>query len=327
MHINEHIELYGNTDIVQKSDLDFNKFAIKIKLASPQVIYRFLKDNNGDYWLIGLEYLGNGDFSAIIPNFIYGITSIINITKASIDDDRFRFNYIQNKEISDIELNYQKSIIGYSAGGKLTIIGPNKQLKGNSRYFLHEVKAQCVEFKSFDLSDININFLIVESEILKIQFNGVNFGQPESLFGLIQLCRKLKEIDISNIDLQLCRNFQWGFYNNFELERVILPKQAIKVNITLSSLFDGCENLKYVNIQDLDFESGVSLEYSFKDCTNLEKLDMRNIKDKFQVLEQIDWCPELKSLILNSNICENKAELLNSLRYQSCSDSLIIEWL
>ena len=88
-----------------------------------------------------MEYLGNGDFSAIIPNFIYGITSIINITKASIDDDRFRFNYIQNKEISDIELNYQKSIIGYSAGGKLTIIGPNKQLKGNSRYFLHEVKA------------------------------------------------------------------------------------------------------------------------------------------------------------------------------------------
>ena len=85
--------------------------------------------------------------------------------------------------------------------------------------------------------------------------------------------------------------------------------------------------MKYVNIQDLDFESGVSLEYSFKDCTNLEKLDMRNIKDKFYVLEYIDWCPELKSLILNSNICENKAELLNSLRYQSCSDSLIIEWL
>lgn len=152
MHINEHIELYGNTDIVQKSDLDFNKFAIKIKLAYPQVIHRFLKDNNGDYWLIGLEYLGNGDFSAIIPNFIYGITSIINITKAYIDDDRFRFNYIQNKEISDIELNYQKSIIGYNAEGKLTTIGPNKQLKGNLRYFLHEVKAQCIEFKSLILN-------------------------------------------------------------------------------------------------------------------------------------------------------------------------------
>ena len=133
--------------ILAHKDIELFKYIKKIELINQPIQLDILRDNIGDYWLIGLEYLGNGDFSAIIPNFIYGITSIINITKAYIDDDRFRFNYIQNKEISDIELNYQKSIIGYNAGGKLTIIGPNKQLKGNLRYFLHEVKAQCIEFK------------------------------------------------------------------------------------------------------------------------------------------------------------------------------------
>ena len=126
MKLSKNIKLYGNTNmnkILAHKDIELFKYIKKIELINQPIQLDILRDNNGDYWLIGLEYLGNGDFSAIIPNFIYGITSIINITKAYIDDDRFRFNYIQNKEISDIELNYQKSIIGYNAGGKLTVKG------------------------------------------------------------------------------------------------------------------------------------------------------------------------------------------------------------
>lgn len=341
VQIGDHVRLYGNTEIQQKYDIDFNRFCSKLNIINTtNVKYSFLKDNFGDYWIIQMEQINAQDCVIHIPDFVKGLLHPIQLNrkyslhcldKMNIANQIERFNGFEDVFDKDILVEIYAKTFGILIamyGTNITIVGPSKPLEGSILYLLRYIKANKVKFKSFDISNVNtIESFCCNSTINELELNGINFGKPKQLNSFVCDCKGLKMIDISNIDLQECEDIQLFSYSNIDLEVIKLPKQAIKVNITLRSLFDGCENLKYVNIQDLDFASSVSLEYSFKDCTSLEKLDMRNIKDKFQVLEQIDWCPKLKSLILNSDICENKAELLNSLRYKSCSNSLIIEWV
>lgn len=330
-----HVRLYGNNTVQQEHDKDFDIFCKKISLIHTQINYSFLKDNLGDYWLIQAEYIGSGDMVLRVPKFIKGIINIWQILRYStsygdiqfIDNSEERFKLYDN----DIQKDYgthMVPIVDYRTGGRITIIGTDKALYGSMEYLLYGINASDVVFKSFDISNIDIiDRVIVSSEIQQVDFSGIKFGKPNTVMRLVENCKKLKEIDISHIDLQNCNNLSMCFYQNFDLESVKLPKQLLPNNVKLNSLFEFCESLKEVNIQDLKFKNRVRIDRIFRDCVAIEKIDLREVKSAYQINSIIQSCKSLKQLILNEGISINKEKTEHKLRVDSESEFLEIHWI
>lgn len=295
VQIGDHVRLYGNTEIQQKYDIDFNRFCSKLNIiTTTNVEYSFLKDNFGDYWIIQLEQINAQDCIIHIPDFVKGLFHPIQLKYKysfyyldKIDNWIERFNGLEDVFGKDMNVKAYTKIFGILIamyGTNITIVGPNKPLEGSILYLLRSIRANKIKFKSFDISNINtIESFCSDSTINELELNGINFGKPKQLKSFVCDCRGLKILDISNIDLQECEDMQLFSYSNLDLEVVKLPKQEILKQIKLDSQFEFCNKLKQVNMQDLTFKNSVKLYRAFSDCASLEELDLSTIEDVNQI--------------------------------------------
>ena len=342
-NINSQVKLYGNTQVHQEFDEQFRKFCTKLSLIEQQVLYEFVKDNFGDYWLASLRYLGTGDVVLHIPPFVRGIASIPLIrcntemsptSRIQTSESEERFSGFDDAKFWDGDYQtfrvQRLNIIVYNSGGNVTIVGPNKPLERSVRGLFHRTQANKVSFKSFDISKIPV----IESMFTSGQFNGIdlggiNFGKPESLRMLVSGCRCLKEIDISGIDLQECMDLTNCFYQNMSLEHIKLPKCTIHNYVDLTGCFEFCCNLRSINIQDLNFFGKVKIYRLFYDCSNLKEIDLRNANNIDQLKHIINWCERLERLILNKDIVidMDRAQVEKMLIKEQSSEQLKIQWV
>ncbi|HAA9835075.1 TPA_asm: BspA family leucine-rich repeat surface protein [Listeria monocytogenes] len=73
---------------------------------------------------------------------------------------------------------------------------------------------------------------------------------------------------------------------------------------TMERMFEGCENLKILNLSNFDFDTSsvINMDYMFADCTNLEELDVSKFDTSSVTFMQMmfQYCKSLEKLNLSS---------------------------
>lgn len=128
-----------------------------------------------------------------------------------------------------------------------------------------------------------------------------NFNSCKTLANLYNGSSSIKHISLKNIDAQLVTTMEYAFANTASLESIDLsgmkmPKLTNIKNIfencgaeeldlsswnpttatTTTYLFNGCRNLKRLNLSGFTFAKNQSFQYCFNNCSSLEYLDIRN---------------------------------------------------
>ncbi|EQC0905700.1 BspA family leucine-rich repeat surface protein [Listeria monocytogenes] len=142
----------------------------------------------------------------------------------------------------------------------------------------------------------------------------------------------LKGVRIEGSDLSGVTSFQQAFANS-SLEKVIIKnnyysnsqsltntkqmffmaKNLSELDLsglntsfvtTMERMFEGCENLKILNLSNFDFDTSsvVNMDYMFANCTNLEELDVSKFDTSSVTAMQMmfQYCKSLEKLNLSS---------------------------
>ncbi|EAF3530952.1 TPA: BspA family leucine-rich repeat surface protein [Listeria monocytogenes] len=142
----------------------------------------------------------------------------------------------------------------------------------------------------------------------------------------------LKGVRIEGSDLSGVTSFQQAFSNS-SLEKVIIKnnyysnsqsltntkqmffmaKNLSELDLsglntsfvtTMERMFEGCENLKILNLSNFDFDTSsvINMDYMFADCTNLEELDVSKFDTSSVTFMQMmfQYCKSLEKLNLSS---------------------------
>ncbi|HFK7045166.1 TPA: BspA family leucine-rich repeat surface protein [Listeria monocytogenes] len=142
----------------------------------------------------------------------------------------------------------------------------------------------------------------------------------------------LKGVRIEGSDLSGVTSFQQAFSNS-SLEKVIvknnyysnsqsltntkqmffMAKNLSELDLsglntsfvtTMERMFEGCENLKILNLSNFDFDTSsvINMDYMFADCTNLEELDVSKFDTSSVTFMQMmfQYCKSLEKLNLSS---------------------------
>jgi surface protein len=91
-------------------------------------------------------------------------------------------------------------------------------------------------------------------------------------------CTKLTSVDLSNWDITNVTNMATAFNNCSVLTTInISSKITGTKTMNIANMFRSCPRLVNLDLSNLDIIANV-IQYAFRDCTNLETVDFRNLK-------------------------------------------------
>ena len=134
-------------------------------------------------------------------------------------------------------------------------------------------------------------------------------------------------LDNKGMTCYIVRDYVDESKNDFDYKAVVRinPDCQIKTSDDASYLFDGFKNIKKIdNLKILDTSNAENMEYMFKDCEELESIDLSNFDTK-QVLSMNSMfvnCTKLKSIDLTSFNTENVSDI--SYMFSSCESATTI---
>lgn len=147
---------------------------------------------------------------------------------------------------------------------------PIKSMKQTFRY--------CNNLRKIDLSQINCEYLenlehaFSESGIEEFQFAGIKFKNPLYLGDTFNWCEYLKKVDLGSIYIKFAHMLFLGCKS---LQEVKLDKVHTELCTNFDGFFDGCESLRWVDTQRLDFRSASQLQGMFQ-AQGLYSIELKN---------------------------------------------------
>lgn len=108
------------------------------------------------------------------------------------------------------------------------------------------------------------------TEIEELDLRYIDTSKCIQISNLFGNCTNLKRVNMSNWDTNNIQQISAFFIRCSSLEEVDLSNFNTKRLTAFRSWFYGCSSLKEISI---DITNATDLNYTFKDCTSLEKLD------------------------------------------------------
>ena len=121
----------------------------------------------------------------------------------------------------------------------------------------------------------------------KINFNCQDGAKPVNIGSIFEHCQNLKTVKIKSSS-GVCNFYAWfrmndPYWQSNSLEKVEFDVPAVTwadININvgfISELFENVNNLKYLDLSFIEFDTVTSMTDNFKNCTGLEYLNLSNI--------------------------------------------------
>ncbi|MBQ7724060.1 MAG: BspA family leucine-rich repeat surface protein [Lachnospiraceae bacterium] len=254
----------------------------------------------------------------------------------TIDDLDYDGKYIYLKEYKGTETDI-------SIGGKATVDGVDYpvciEMESTSTHYktgLNRNKnLRQITFYSVDGVPVRpeLNWRVKDLFYGMENLEGVNFGNEFKTDGvtdaisMFQGCKKLKYVDVENLDLGKCSNLKQMFSGCESLNRITINlnyalnmtemfqgcKGLTEVTITGSGsntgklvyaddLFSGCKSLESVDISGLDFSGVKDFSYMFYCCSSLKDIDMGmfNMSGATNLNDMFLYCSGLKEIDLST---------------------------
>lgn len=109
-----------------------------------------------------------------------------------------------------------------------------------------------------------------------------------SLYDFSYRISNVYEYDLSNLIIRnpYYRAFEWAFYSNTDVNRIIMPSVLFDYDCSFSfnNAFEYCSNLEYVDFNRKGYTSSrakiSSAEWMFYGCTNLRNIDLTELQFK-----------------------------------------------
>ena len=128
-------------------------------------------------------------------------------------------------------------------------------------------------------------------------------------------CQKLKTLDLSSFETDMVTNMESMFYNCILLNTLKLTNKFNTQKVEdMCSIFNGCEELKTINLSGFDTQNVKDMSYMFNLCKSLESLDLSNFNTQKVTLmdNMFNQCLQLTSLDL-SNFDTQKVTNMNNM--------------
>lgn len=147
---------------------------------------------------------------------------------------------------------------------------PIKSMKQTFRY--------CSNLKKIDLSQMNCESLenlehaFSESGLTEFQFDGIKFKNPLYLGDTFNGCEHLKKVDFGSIYIKFAHMI---FLGCSSLQEVNFNNAHTELCTNFDRFFDGCESLRQIDTQRLDFRSVQQLQGMFQ-AQGLYSIELKN---------------------------------------------------
>lgn len=198
------------------------------------------------------------------------ITNIDSIFSNCRELTKIDFNNLDLSSVESLDSVFnnctQLSVVDLSVFSK----SPIKSMKQTFRY--------CRSLKKIDLSQMNCESLenlehaFSESGIEKFQFAGIKFKNPLYLGDTFNGCEHLKKVDLGNIYIKFAHMLFLGCKN---LEEIDFNEVHTELCTNFDRFFDGCESLRALDTQRLDFRSASQLQGMFQ-AQGLYSIELKN---------------------------------------------------
>ena len=265
-----------------------------------------------------------------------GTDNWLNDWKYKIEDLNYDGKYIYLQEYTGTETDI-------SIGGKATVDGVDypvciEMQSSGSHYktgLNRNKNLRQITFYSVDGTPVRPELSWRTKDLFYGMENleGVNFGDDFKTDGVSEAismfegCKKLKYVDVENLDLGRCSNMKQMFKGCEALNRITINvnspitisemfkncKGLTEVEITGSGsntgkltnakdLFSGCSSLEDVNISGLDFSGVKDFSYMFSNCNALKNIDMSmfNMSGATTLSNMFLYCSGLKEIDLST---------------------------
>ena len=199
-----------------------------------------------------------------------------------------------------------------------------------------EIIVEIDEVKNVKLINHNKNMNIFKNEekIILNSDNTYNFEEKgKYIFTIIinnnltecaylfDSCNALVEIDLSNFDASKINNFECMFSKCYKLKEIKgLEKLNTSNAINMSKMFQGCKELKLLDLSNFDTSKVTNMEFMFDDCNKLieikglENFKTNNVTDMCEMFRN---CNKIESLNL-SNFVTSKVNNM-CLMFDECN--------
>ena len=270
------------------------------------------------------------------PAFAGDTDAWLNDWDYMIDDLNYDGKFIYLKEYKGTETDI-------SIGGKATVDGVDYpvciEMESTSTHYktgLNRNKnIRQITFYSVDGTPVRpeLNWRTKDLFYGMENLEGVNFGDDFKTDGVSEAismfggCKKLKYVDVENLDLGKCSNFREMFKGCESLNRITLNlKYALNMRdmfsgckdlteVTLNGdgaytgkllyadhMFSGCNSLEEVNIRGIDFSAVKDFSYMFSNCRALKSIDMGmfNMSGATNLSDMFLYCDGLEEMDLST---------------------------
>lgn len=300
--------------ILAHKDIELFKYIKKIELINQPIQLDILRDNIGDYWLIRIDGLEGRKVKFTIPSFIYGIIAPLQFTEQNANgiptqveadklEERFDDTHWRKDDIFYYQFAQHRFLLYDNLFGELTIVGNGNALYGSASGLFSEITTKKLKFISFDIQRLTkLDYMFSYQYISSLDIRGIKFGEILDVKQMFRQQLINGTIDLTNIDLQKCETFKECFYETAGISKVVLPKTKIEKETSLIGMFAYSSDLKEINIEDLEIQRKQDIEYMFKLCYNLGKIDLSKIKkiDTDNIPKAIDRCVSIREIKLYS---------------------------
>lgn len=340
MKVSESVQLYGNTRIHRtQNDIDFERYVKKLSLINSSLRLSFIRDNFGDYWLSNLRTSEMKDITFKIPGFVSGIIGTVSelqftpiqIQNESEKDTRARLNSTNwDLKVYNPDFHIDNLIQYTNPNGTITLVGNGKRLKGNMKRLLNNVQAKKTQFKSFNIELItDLSMMFYGCDTNELDISGITFGQIESLEQAFRQSYIDNDIDLSEMDLQNCKNYNYCFHLSNGIKRVKFPRIKIDKDTQLKHVFQHQQDLEAVDMQLVTSDQIINQKSMFRDCPSIKSIDLYGVYDITNIETLIQNCRQLKEIILSrkGKTPERLVEIETILKKIQQLENLKVTWV
>lgn len=145
-------------------------------------------------------------------------------------------------------------------------------------------------------------------EIVKFE-DGVIF--PEDCHELFIHMKRLKEIDLSNVDMSKTKNMHYMFGYCSGLQNISLNAKKAAHPTKMTQMFASCTSLQSVTFGNMDTSENTSWNYCFYECYNLKSVDFEKINvskaESFNLM--FGCCFNLRAADMSGWICNTPVDM------------------
>jgi len=145
------------------------------------------------------------------------------------------------------------------------------------------------------------------NNIIDINFKSFNTKNINNMKYMFSGCINLEKLDLSSFDTKNIINMEglFGKYANIsdlDLFSFDIRKPKDYYNKDYKEYFEGCINLKDLNISSFDTRNVTNMSYMFADCKNLQNLNLSSFdtKNVTNMMSMFYCCENLKNLNISS---------------------------